>query len=243
MSSGTVKDFYQGKTLLLTGATGFIGRLVLSKLMRLGNLKEILILSRPKKGKSNEERLQNILSGPLFKEVENCDVNFADKVRIIDGEMKVEGLALSDDDREYIKENVQIIIHGAATVQFDELLRKAIAINVFGTKSLLDLALELKKLQSFVHISTGYSNSPRKKIEEVFYETPLDYRQAIEIMNKFDDDIVNAITAKLIAPWPNTYSYSKAISEDMIRQYRDKLPIAIIRPSIGKQSLRKTYLT
>lgn len=235
MSSESLKSFYSGKSLFVTGATGFLGRLLLAKLMRMGNLREILILSRPKKGKSNEERLNKILSGFLFEDKEKYDAKFNEKLKIINGDLESDDLGISNSDREYIKNNTEIIIHCAATVKFDELLRKAISINIKGTKSLLDLATEVKNLQSFVHVSTAFSNCPRAEISEVFYEPPIDYKLALELVNKFDDEFVNTLTAKLINPWPNTYTFTKAISEDMIRQYQNKLPIVIIRPSLGRK--------
>ena len=230
MSLESVKDFYNGKTILITGATGYIGRLLIAKLMRLGNLKQIVLLSRPKKGKSNEERLDKILSGFLFEETDKFDPSFRSKLRIVNGDMEIEDLGMSGEDREYIKQRVEIIIHGAATVRFDEDIKKAIRINIRGTKNMLDLGAECEILQSFVHISTAYSQCPRSEIKEVFYEPPMDYRQALQLLDVLEAYV---LTDKLISPWPNTYTFTKAISEDMIRQYQDKLPVAIIRPSVG----------
>jgi alcohol-forming fatty acyl-CoA reductase len=232
MTSGRVKSFYEGKTLLVTGATGFIGRLMIAKLMRVGNLKEIVLLLRPKKGKTNEERLDKILTGFLFQEMEKFDANFRSKLRIVNGDLELVDLGISNDDREYVKRNVEVVIHLAATVQFDEKLNKAITINIRGVKNILDLAVECTKLVSLVHISTAYSNCPRSEIEEKFYPPPMDYRQAIQLLD-FDDTQIDHLTEKLIQPWPNTYTFTKAISEDMIRQYQDLLPVAIVRPSIG----------
>jgi fatty acyl-CoA reductase len=230
----SLKEFYSGKVVLLTGGTGYIGRLLLSKLLSLGNIREVLLLSRPKRGKTNDERLDLILKGVLFEMVSKSDPNFRQKIRIVNADMEAEDLGISREDREYIKNNAQIIVHGAATVKFDEPLRTAIAINVRGTKNMLDLAREVKNLQSFVHISTAYSHCPRENIAEFFYASPLDYRTLLSIFEKFDDDVVSALTAKLIAPWPNTYVFTKAVTEDMIRQFSGELPIAIIRPTIGE---------
>lgn len=234
MSLGTIKDFFNGKTVLITGATGFIGRLLLAKLMRMGNVKEILLLSRPKKGKSNEERLNKILSGFLFEEMEKFDVTFKRKLRLVNADMELEDLGMSEIDRDYVINSVEIIIHGAATVRFDEELRKAITINIRGTKNMLELATEIKYLRSFVHISTAYSQCPRSEIKESFYKPPMDYHQAIDLLDLLDGFVAEAITAKLVAPWPNTYTFTKAISEDMVRQFQDRLPIGIIRPTIGE---------
>lgn len=233
MSTGGLKDFYNGKTILLTGATGYIGKLMLAKLMRVGNLKEILLLTRAKKGRTNEERLQNILSGFLFEEMEKYDSEFKSKLRIIRGDMELADLGVSFEDRMYVKDNVEIIIHGAATVRFDENLPIAIAINIGGSKQMLEMALEAKKLESFVYISTAYSNCVLKEIDEVFYEPPMDFREALDLL-KINECYLNTVTEKLIKPWPNTYTFTKAIAEDMMRQYQDRLPIGVIRPTIGK---------
>lgn len=37
---------------------------------------------------------------------------------------------------------------------------------------------------------------------------------------------------RLIDKWPNSYTYTKAIAEDTVRQYGTGIPICIIRPSI-----------
>lgn len=227
-------DFYKGKTLFITGGSGYLGKVLLAKLMRVGNVKEILLLLRPKKGKSISERVDTILSGFLFKEMEKFDGNFKSKLRIINGDIEEEGLGISEADRAYIVENAEIIIHSAATVQFDEVLLKAITINLRGTKSMLDLAKDVKNLLNFVHISTAYSNCPRKNIDEVFYEPPIDYRTALDLSQNFTEEEINSLTQKLIQPWPNTYTFTKAVTEDMIRQYQEVIPISIVRPTIGE---------
>lgn len=197
MNSEVLKNFYDDKTILVTGATGFVGRLLLAKLMRMGNVKEILIISRPKKGKTNEERLDKILSGFLFQEVNKYDAGFKNKLRIVNGDMELDDLGVSSEEREYIINHVQVIIHAAATVGFDEKLRNAIATNVRGTKVMLDIATEVKDLQSFLYISTAYSQCPRFEIQETFYESPIDYRRALELLSFFDDDVIDSVTAKV----------------------------------------------
>ena len=43
-------SFYESKTILLTGATGFLGKVVLDKILRsLPNFKTVYVLLRPKK--------------------------------------------------------------------------------------------------------------------------------------------------------------------------------------------------
>ena len=67
-------------------------------------------------------------------------------------------LGLSDEDKSVLKREVNIIFHSAASVKFDDELSKAIAMNVRGTKELMDLAKGMENLASFVHVSTCYSH-------------------------------------------------------------------------------------
>lgn len=65
---------------------------------------------------------------------------------------------------------VNVIIHGAATVRFDEPLKLATACHVLGTKEIMLLAHQCRNLISLVHISTLYSQCLHKNIGEEFYE-------------------------------------------------------------------------
>ena len=72
------------------------------------------------------------------------------------------GLAISEEDREIVKREVNIVFHSAATVKFDDLLTKSVSMNVRGTKELMNLAKEMKNLISFVHVSTCYVHCHRQ---------------------------------------------------------------------------------
>lgn len=49
-----IKSFYKDKTIFLTGTTGFVGKVVLEKILRsLNEIKKIYIMVRPKKGMSH----------------------------------------------------------------------------------------------------------------------------------------------------------------------------------------------
>jgi len=53
-----IRHIYEGKVILITGCTGFLGKVVLEKLLRsIPGIKKIYILVRPKSGISTKERL------------------------------------------------------------------------------------------------------------------------------------------------------------------------------------------
>lgn len=68
------------------------------------------------------------------------------KIQVIKGDCLEPDLGLSVADRKLITDNVSIIYHCAATIRFDEKLKKAVELNTRGTKLMIEMALECKKL-------------------------------------------------------------------------------------------------
>lgn len=66
MSSSEISDFYKGHSILITGASGFIGKQLLEKLLRsCSQLKKIYILMRDSNRATASERLEHILSSAV----------------------------------------------------------------------------------------------------------------------------------------------------------------------------------
>lgn len=56
-----IKEFFRGKRILITGGTGFLGKVVLEKLLRsVPHLEHIYLIIRVKKGKEINDRLNDI---------------------------------------------------------------------------------------------------------------------------------------------------------------------------------------
>ena len=57
----TIKRFYEGTEIFITGASGFIGKVLIEKLLRsCTRIKAIHVLIRSKKNRSIEERLEDL---------------------------------------------------------------------------------------------------------------------------------------------------------------------------------------
>nr|CAD7266300.1 unnamed protein product [Timema shepardi] len=57
-------------------------------------------------------------------------------------------LGLSLADKELLCRDVSIVYHGAATIRFDEPLKRAVMLNTRGTRQMLELAKEMPKLEA-----------------------------------------------------------------------------------------------
>lgn len=61
-----VADFYIGKTVFITGGTGFMGKVLVEKLLRAcPGVHKIYLLIRPKRGQNAHDRLQQLLCSPV----------------------------------------------------------------------------------------------------------------------------------------------------------------------------------
>lgn len=61
----SVQRFYQGKTIFITGASGFMGKVLMEKILYVCDVKEIIILMRPKRDKTGSERVADFAKLPV----------------------------------------------------------------------------------------------------------------------------------------------------------------------------------
>ncbi|KFQ41424.1 Fatty acyl-CoA reductase 1, partial [Nestor notabilis] len=238
----SIPKYYEGKNILLTGATGFMGKVLLEKLLRsCPNVKAVYVLIRPKAGQTAEARVEEITSCKLFDRLRDEQPDFRAKIIVVESDLTQPELDLSEPIKEELIECINIIFHCAATVRFNETLRDAVKLNVTATQELLFLAQRMKTLEVFIHVSTAYAYCNRKQIEEVVYPPPVDPRKLMDSLEWMDDGLVNAITPKLIGDRPNTYIYTKALAEYVVQQEGAKLNTAIIRPSIVGASWKEPF--
>ncbi|XP_038052736.1 fatty acyl-CoA reductase 1-like isoform X2 [Patiria miniata] len=229
----SIPEYFTDKSILITGATGFIGKVLVEKLLRsCSALKTIYLLVRPKAGQTAVNRLHTITKSRLFDRIREENPDVLDKLVTIEGDIMEPNLGISDEDVARLQEEVQIIYHSAATVRFDEKLGLSLKLNVGSVQKMLQLAQGMKKLEVFLHVSTAYANCDRKKIEEVVYPPPMDPYKLMNATEWMDEDMLATITPKIIGNRPNTYTFTKALGEYVLLQEGGGLPICIVRPSI-----------
>ncbi|CAH1642311.1 unnamed protein product [Spodoptera littoralis] len=227
-----IQEFYKDQCVFLTGGTGFLGKVLIEKLIRsCGDINTIYVLARNKKGKDPRVRLHEMMDEFLFHRAHEENPKGIHKVVPILGDMELPGLGINEEDRKMLASKVTIIINAAATVKFDEKLSVSTAINVKGTKEVLKLAKECRNLKAITHVSTAFSNTQVKHIEEKFYEPPMSV-EALEAISEVDEKLVESILPTLLGTRPNTYCFTKAVAEEAVRTYGEGLPICIVRPSI-----------
>ncbi|KAM8860699.1 fatty acyl-CoA reductase 1 isoform 3-T4 [Synchiropus picturatus] len=237
-----IPEFYAGKNVLITGATGFMGKVLLEKVLRsCPQVKAAYVMVRAKAGQSPQARIQDMVSCKLFERLHEEQPGFAQKIIPVNSDLMLPQLALSQEDQRRLGDCIHVVFHCAATIRFNEPLKDAMQLNVLATQKMLALARQMKHLEVFIHISTAYANCDRELIEEVVYTPPVDYRQLIDTLAWMDEDLVSTLTPKLIGKRPNTYTFTKALAEYLVQQEAGDLNVAIVRPSIVGASWKEPF--
>jgi thioester reductase-like protein len=193
-----------GGGVLLTGATGFVGMELLSRLLERSK-RPVYALVRAADAAEARVRLRGVLA-TLY----GTGDPLPDRLVPVPGDIEVPRLGLQPGDRDALADRVEDIVHGAASVSFDLPLETARRVNVEGTKQLLEFA-ELCHhrggLRRFSYISTAFVAGTHAG---EFHEDQLEVGQSFR----------------------NSYEQSKFEAERLVRSWGDRVPVQVIRPSI-----------
>jgi len=153
-----VADFFKGRSIFITGGTGFVGKALLCKLLSsptVGNqLGNVYLLLREKRCQSPQERLTDLLDNPIFESLRKKGkrgLSVVKKVKGMPGDVTLPDLGLSPVNRAHLQNKVSVVFHSAATVKFDAPKVESLEMNVNGTRRVLELAAGMHKLAAFVH--------------------------------------------------------------------------------------------
>jgi thioester reductase-like protein len=191
--------------VLVTGATGFLGMELMARLLGDGDRRVWALVRAPGQAEA-EVRVRAMLETI----VPDPDA-VAGRVVPVAGDLEREQLGLDPRLRDELAESVGEVIHSAASVSFSLPLDQARAVNVAGTRGVLDLALRAaargRGLRRFAHVSTTYVAGTHRG---TFGEEDLTRGQGFN----------------------NTYEQTKWEAERLARTYAGRLPVQVFRPSI-----------
>ncbi|HEY0228791.1 MAG TPA: carboxylic acid reductase, partial [Mycobacterium sp.] len=205
------------RTVLLTGATGFLGRFLgVEWLQKLADADATLVcLTRGADSAGARQRIEAALGS---------DVELLDRFRtladghleVIAGDIGEPAFGLDDATWQRLAETVDLIVHPAAHVNHVLPYRQLFAANVAGTAEVVRLAITAR-LKPIHYISTmGVSAVAHQLVDE-------------------DTDIRRSVPACAVnETYANGYGISKWAGEVLMREAHDVcgLPIAVFRPGM-----------
>ncbi|KAF7818914.1 fatty acyl-CoA reductase 2 [Senna tora] len=165
---GIVK-FLRGKKFFITGATGFLAKVLIEKILRTEpDVGKMYLLIKAKNKQAAMERMQNeIINTELFKCLrqthgKSFQAFVLSKLVPVVGNICETNLGIDEDLSDVIADEVDVIVNSAANTTFDERYDTAININTKGPCRLMGFAKKCKNLKLFLHVSTAYVNGQRQ---------------------------------------------------------------------------------
>lgn len=189
---------------MLTGATGFLGMELMAHLLESTD-RPVYALVRAASDQAARARIERalvLLFGPRHP--------YSRRVIAVRGDLTRPRLGISARRSDWLAERVSEIFHAAANVSFADGLEPARAVNVNGTRRMLEFAAHCCRradLRRVTHVSTAYVAGDRPGC---FSEDELDVGQSFH----------------------NAYERSKFEAEQLVARWRGRIPLTVVRPSI-----------
>jgi thioester reductase-like protein len=182
--------------ILVTGATGFLGVQLVRELLVRQPQAHLALLIRDRPGLTGQQRADAFIPAPDRHRVE-----------VFSGDVAQHNSGLDPATWSRLSAETTRVIHSAATVRFDHTLAEARAINVEGTRRILDFASAAPNLRSLAYVGTAYVAGERTGLIR-------------------EDELVTGQSYR------NTYEQTKAEAEALVRERLKSIPGVILRPSI-----------
>ncbi|VAH55543.1 unnamed protein product [Triticum turgidum subsp. durum] len=234
MDADSVVGYFRGKSILITGSTGFLGKVLVEKILRVQpDVKKLFLLIRAPDAESAKLRIQTeIIDREIFhvlKEKHGVRFNnfIEEKICPLVGDIIYENFGLDNAQLGELSKDIDVIVNGAATTNFFERYDVAFDVNVLGVKHICAFATKCPKLRMLLHVSTAYVAGEQ---EGIIPEKPILMGETIKAGRKTMKEL--GLKRARNFGWPNTYVFTKAMGEMMMELLPMDFPVVIIRPSI-----------
>ncbi|MGO2135868.1 fatty acyl-CoA reductase [Marinobacter sp.] len=207
VSSSKVLEQLRGKHVLVTGTTGFLGKVVLEKLMRavpgIGGI-HLLIRGNKRHPDARSRFLDEIATSSVFDRLreespEAFEAFLEERLHCVTGEVTQPGFGLEPKAVQELAGSIDAVINSAASVNFREELDKALSINTVCLENIAELARQNPSL-AVVQVSTCYVNgmnsgqiteSVIKPAGEEIPRSPAGYYEIEELVRLLHDSIAD----------------------------------------------------
>src|SRR5919202_337143 len=161
----SIAERLAGKTVLLTGGSGFVGKAIVCALLRgVPELGELRLLLRGADDEAARRRLrEDVRTSPAFSEPpygERFDATLADgRLEALSGDVRFDDLGRNEGDA--LLRGIDVLIHCAASVSFEEPLDEMLELNVLGPLNVTRAVVGAGSQPSIVHVSSAFAAGTR----------------------------------------------------------------------------------
>ncbi|XP_047049656.1 fatty acyl-CoA reductase 1-like [Lolium rigidum] len=195
LDEGKITEYFKNKSVLITGSTGFLGKILVEKILRVQpDVKKIYLPVRAADAAAAKRRVETEVVGKeLFgllreKHGDGFESFIEEKIVPLAGDVMREGFGV---DRETLKElrvveELNVIVNGAATTNFYERYDVALDVNVAGVRHMCDFARRCPNLEVLLHVSTAYVAGEKQGLVQ---EKPFRHGETLKEGTHLDIDV------------------------------------------------------
>ena len=164
-SQPSIAERLAGKTVLLTGGSGFVGKAIIGALLRgAPEMTQLRLLLRGADDDAARLRLSDeVRASPAFGEPphgERFDAALSEgRIDALCGDVRLEDLGRTEDDD--LLRGVDVLIHCAASVSFEQPLDEMLELNVLGPLHVTRAVVAAGSRPAIVHVSTAFAAGTR----------------------------------------------------------------------------------
>ncbi|XP_022898658.1 fatty acyl-CoA reductase 3-like [Olea europaea var. sylvestris] len=223
MDLGSILHFLEDRSILVTGATGFLAKIFVEKILRVQpNVKKLYLLLRAADEKSAMQRFNTeVIAKDLFmvlkeKYGRNLNSLISQKIVVVPGDITCENLGIKDRDLlEEMWKEIDVVVNLAATTNFDERYEVSLDINTFGAMRALSFSKKCSKLKVHIHVSTAYVCGEK---EGLISETPYYLGETLNGISGLDIDREKKVaeeTLKQLSVENSSQEYIKSAMKEL----------------------------
>ncbi|OQE42383.1 hypothetical protein PENCOP_c004G08077 [Penicillium coprophilum] len=228
-------DYYNDKTIFITGGTGFLGTAIVYRLLTQTSVCRIYMLCRGGIGKLRLKWTESLSSATVERLLST------NRIIAMNGDILSPDLGLSQDELSTLRQEVNIFIHSASSINLAKPLSALSDVIIRASERMGDIALSCPNLDRFVYVSTAYCNShispEDKEIEVKIKEDIYDPNYRPDVMKEWAQvQKTGSSDAYEAHDFPWSYGYAKNLTERLLlhRFTRNgvKEKLLIMRPSV-----------
>ena len=190
-----IAESLAGKRIAITGATGFLGTALTERLLRCVPDCELVLVVRPGRRGAVQRVQRDVLRNDAFDGLrrqaaedsggESYEEMTARRVTAVAGDVGVDGLNLDDEGRDALA-GCDIVIHSAATVNFDSALDDAVEVNLLGPSRVAAVLAEADSKAHLIAVSTCYvagsrrGAAPEQLVDDSPFFTEVGWRDEVD---------------------------------------------------------------
>lgn len=215
----SINETLRGKRILVTGTTGFLGKVLASMLLRYHpDIEQLYLVIRDRRHQSAESRFfEEVADSPSFdplREIygpEGVLEFFKEKVTVLGGDISQPNLGMEPDEARAISSVLDVFVNSAGLTNFNPNLENALRINTLSAKHILDFIRLGGSRAKVLHVSTAFVAGSTQKPTAELTPTP-------EVYPRFDEIGLPLDAVREVEDCLAMIEHAKVLAKDQERQ-------------------------